>query len=64
MSDYVILFGIRFNVNPVAFTLPIGNGWSVYWYGIIIALGFAVAVVVVAAVVVVVVLKKKGSKKN
>lgn len=45
MSDYVILFGIRFNVNPVAFTLPIGNGWSVYWYGIIIALGFLAAVI-------------------
>ena len=45
MSNYVILFGIRFNINPIAFTLPIGDGWSVYWYGIIIALGFLAAVV-------------------
>ncbi len=45
MTNYVILFGIRFNINPVAFTLPIGSGWSVYWYGIIIAVGFLAAVV-------------------
>lgn len=28
-------------VDPVAFTIPIGGGFSVYWYGIIITLGIA-----------------------
>ncbi len=41
----VTLFGLEFTVNPIAFTLPIGNGWSVYWYGIVIALGFLAAVI-------------------
>lgn len=36
-----------FNINPVAFTL--GNGWDVYWYGII--LGFAALVCVIFATV-------------
>jgi phosphatidylglycerol:prolipoprotein diacylglycerol transferase len=45
MENYVILFGIKFNINPIAFTIPIGEGWSVYWYGIIIALGFLAAIV-------------------
>lgn len=27
--------------DPIAFTIPIGNGFSVYWYGIIITLGIA-----------------------
>lgn len=35
-----IIFGIPFKINPVAFTIPIGEGWDVYWYGIIIALAF------------------------
>lgn len=42
----VTLFGIDMVINPVAFTLPIGeNGWTIYWYGIIIATGFALALV-------------------
>lgn len=46
MSYQVEIFGLQFTINPVAFTLPIGkNGWDVYWYGIIIALGFLLAVV-------------------
>jgi len=47
MSVYdVVLFGIRFRLNPIAFTLPIGeNGWNIYWYGIIIATGFFLAIV-------------------
>ncbi len=47
MSVYdVVLFGIRFKLNPIAFTLPIGeNGWNIYWYGIIIATGFFLAIV-------------------
>lgn len=46
MTTYnVTLFGIHFKINPVAFTLPIGkNGWDIYWYGIIIATGFLLAV--------------------
>ncbi len=34
------IFGIHFNINPIAFTLPIGDGWKIYWYGVIIAAGF------------------------
>ncbi len=42
----VTIFGIHLKLNPVAFTLPIGeNGWDVYWYGIIIALGFLLAII-------------------
>lgn len=45
MTYNVTLFGLKFNINPVAFKIPIGNGWSVYWYGIIIALGFLSAII-------------------
>ena len=38
------LFGITFNINPVAFTVP-GINWDVYWYGILIAFGFLCAVI-------------------
>lgn len=41
----VTIFGIELTLNPIAFTLPIGDGWDVYWYGIIIACGFMLAVV-------------------
>lgn len=42
----VTIFGLDLKINPVAFTLPFGeNGWTVYWYGIIIALGFVLALV-------------------
>lgn len=41
----VVIFGIKLTLKPIAFTLPIGNGWDVYWYGIIIAIGFLLAVV-------------------
>ncbi len=40
-----IIFGIPFDINPVAFTLPIGDGWDIYWYGIIIALAFLTVVI-------------------
>lgn len=40
-----IIFGIKFNINPIAFTLPFGKGWDIYWYGIIIAVGFLLAVI-------------------
>ncbi len=40
----VSMFGLDFYIDPVAFTLPIGEkGWDVYWYGILIALGFLLA---------------------
>lgn len=39
------LFGITFNVDPVAFTIPIGGGWNIYWYAIFIASGFLLAVI-------------------
>ena len=50
MTTYnVTLFGLHFKINPVAFTLPIGkNGWDIYWYGIIIATGFLLAVLYAA----------------
>lgn len=38
----VTIFGINLKLKPVAFTI---GSWSVYWYGIIIALGFALALV-------------------
>ncbi len=42
----VTIFGIDLVINPVAFKLPIGeNGWTIYWYGIIIAFGFVLALV-------------------
>ncbi len=42
----VTIFGINLTIDPVAFRLPIGeNGWTVYWYGVIIAIGFVLAIV-------------------
>ncbi|MCQ2455391.1 MAG: prolipoprotein diacylglyceryl transferase [Clostridia bacterium] len=41
----VTIFGIHLKLNPIAFTLPIGNGWDIYWYGIIIATGFVLALI-------------------
>lgn len=45
MSYDVTIFGIHLTLKPIAFTLPIGNGWDIYWYGIIIAFGFMLAVI-------------------
>ena len=46
MTYDVVIFGIKLTIDPIAFTLPIGdNGWNVYWYGIIIALGFMMALI-------------------
>lgn len=42
----VIIFGIKLTLNPIAFTIPLGNRhWDIYWYGIIIAVGFALALI-------------------
>jgi len=30
------------NIDPVAFTIPIGGGFPIYWYGIIVTFGIAV----------------------
>ncbi len=45
MEQHVTIFGLKLTLDPVAFTLPIGNGWDIYWYGIIIALGFMLAII-------------------
>ncbi len=39
----ITIFGIHLRLNPIAFSIPIGSGWDVYWYGIIIAVGFVLA---------------------
>ncbi len=39
MTYDVTIFGIDITLKPIAFTLPIGDGWDIYWYGILIALG-------------------------
>lgn len=44
MTNTVEFFGLTFDLDPVAFTLPIGDGYSIYWYGILIAVGFLLAV--------------------
>ncbi len=31
-----------FNTDPVAFTIPIGDGFPIHWYGIIVTLGIAI----------------------
>lgn len=46
MTSYdVSIFGIDITLNPIAFTIPIGEGWDVYWYGVIIAIGFLLALI-------------------
>lgn len=45
MTYDVTIFGVHLTLNPIAFTLPIGNGWPIYWYGIIIAFGFLLAII-------------------
>lgn len=41
----VSIFGIDLSFDSVAFTIPIGDGWDIYWYGILIALGFLLAII-------------------
>lgn len=46
MTYNVVIFGIKLKLSPVAFSIPLGrNHWDVYWYGIIIAVGFLLAVI-------------------
>lgn len=32
------------NIDPIAFTIPIGDGFPIYWYGIIVTVGIAIGV--------------------
>lgn len=42
----VTIFGIKFTLNSIAFSIPLGSkSWDVYWYGIIIAIGFLLALI-------------------
>ncbi len=42
----VTIFGIHLTLNPVLFTINIGSfHWDIYWYGLLIALGFILALV-------------------
>lgn len=46
MSYDVVIFGIKLTISPVAFSIPLGSRhWDIYWYGIIIATGFLLALV-------------------
>lgn len=46
MSYDVTIFGIDITLKPIAFSLSLfGRQWDVYWYGIIIATGFFLAIV-------------------
>ena len=39
----ITIFGLNFDINPVAFSLF--GSWSIYWYGILIALGVCFALI-------------------
>lgn len=42
----VIIFGIHLTLNPILFSIKIGSfHWDIYWYGLLIALGFVLALV-------------------
>ncbi len=46
MSYEVVIFGIKLTLSPVAFSIPLGSRhWDIYWYGIIIATGFLLALI-------------------
>lgn len=46
MTYDVTIFGIDITLKPIAFSLSLfGRQWDVYWYGILIALGFLLAIV-------------------
>lgn len=46
MSYNVTIFGIHLKLSPIAFSIPIGSGHrDIYWYGIIIATGFLLALI-------------------
>lgn len=42
----VTIFGIKLTLRPIAFSIPLGSRhWDIYWYGIIIATGFLLALI-------------------
>ena len=41
--NHITIFGLHLTINKVAFKLPIFGGWEIRWYGIIIAIGFLLA---------------------
>ena len=46
MSYEVVIFGIKLTLSPVAFSIPLGSRhWDIYWYGILIAAGFLLALI-------------------
>ena len=46
MTYFVTIFGIDITLKPIAFSLSLfGRQWDVYWYGILIATGFFLAIV-------------------
>ncbi len=46
MTYDVTIFGIDITLKPIAFSLSLGGRqWDVYWYGILIATGFLLAII-------------------
>lgn len=46
MTYDVTIFGIDVVIKPVAFTIKFGSmSWNIYWYGILIATGFMLAII-------------------
>ncbi len=46
MTYNVTIFGIHLKLSPIAFSIPLGSRhWDIYWYGIIIATGFLLALI-------------------
>ncbi len=45
VERFANFFGLTFPVDRVALTLHIGDGFSIYWYGVIIAFGFMLAII-------------------
>ena len=42
----VVIFGIKLTLDPIAFTIALGDKhWDIYWYGVIIATGFLLALI-------------------
>ncbi len=44
-SSYITIFGLTLPVERVLLTLNFGGGYSIYWYGCIIAFGFMLALI-------------------
>lgn len=44
-ASYITIFGITIPAERAFFTLNVGGGYTIYWYGVIIALGFMLALI-------------------